>query len=93
MQEVAETTFNGKTREEIVDYCYYGHNLLTMVAEPRQVTEEEGEEVLTVKSLKKVLRCTICYDILNDPFTVKICLHRFCKKCIVNNVHTSGMCP
>ena len=41
--------FNGKTREEIVDHCLWGHNFLTMVAGPRFATEQEGLEEITIK--------------------------------------------
>lgn len=64
-----------------------------MVAEPRLATEEEGEGFVTIKQLKQALRCSICFDILNEPQTVRTCLHKFCNTCIVNHVRQSGNCP
>jgi E3 ubiquitin-protein ligase RNF1/2 len=64
-----------------------------MVCEPRLATEQEGDETVTIKLLKQVLRCSICFDILNEPQTVRTCLHKFCNTCIVNHVRTNAKCP
>ena len=34
------------------------------------------------KIIKEILRCSICYEIFDDPVNIKNCLHKFCKKCI-----------
>ena len=82
--------FMDKTREEILDGCIEGLNLFQMVCKPRLLAHEsEGEEIITIKPLKKALRCIICYDLMHEPCTVKSCLHKFCSKCIAN----SGKCP
>ena len=64
-----------------------------MVGGPRTIDEEAGEELVSIKLLKTQLRCAICYEILNDPYTVKSCLHSFCNRCITNQVRNLGMCP
>ena len=32
--------------------------------------------------IEEVLRCNICYNIFQNPVSVKGCLHKFCKACI-----------
>lgn len=49
-----------------------------MVAQPRKLEGNEGDELITIESFKKVLRCAICYDTLKDPYTVRTCLHMYC---------------
>ena len=82
--------FQGRTREQIVDCCIEGLNLFQMCSLPRMHDNDSiGEEIVTIKTFKKALRCIICYDLMYEPFTVKNCLHKFCSKCIIN----SGKCP
>jgi len=52
---------------------------------PRKILNENEMEISNEKIdkiIKEILRCSICYEIFEDPVNIKNCLHKFCKKCI-----------
>ena len=57
------------------------------VCAPRQITDESKvsftKEQIN-KVIEEVLRCNICYEIFQSPVSVKGCLHKFCKSCIMD---------
>ena len=52
---------------------------------PRIILNEEDMEISNKKIdriIKEILKCSICFEIFEDPVNLKNCLHKFCKKCI-----------
>ena len=52
---------------------------------PRIILNEEEMEISNKKIdriIKEILKCSICFEIFEDPVNLKNCLHKFCKKCI-----------
>ena len=57
------------------------------VCSPREISDESkisfsSEQINKV--IEEVLRCNICYDLFQNPVSVKGCLHKFCKNCIMD---------
>ena len=55
------------------------------ICQPRIILNENEMEISNEKIdkiIKEILRCSICYEIFEDPVNIKNCLHKFCKKCI-----------
>ena len=57
------------------------------VCAPREISDESkisfsSEQINKV--IEEVLRCNICYDLFQNPVSVKGCLHKFCKNCIMD---------
>lgn len=60
-------------------------NYYQMCCAPRELENEENSEEISMdmfNKIKEVLYCTICGDIMKDPLNVKMCLHKYCAKCI-----------
>jgi hypothetical protein len=57
-----------------------------MACGPRRISnEEEDSEEIDYEcflKIKEVLYCPICFEMMKDPLNVKMCLHKFCGKCI-----------
>ena len=57
------------------------------VCAPREISDESKISFSTEqinKVIEEVLRCNICYDLFHNPVSVKGCLHKFCKNCIMD---------
>ena len=55
------------------------------VCSPRKIINEskiEFNKEQINKVIEEVLRCNICYNIFQNPVSIKGCLHKFCKTCI-----------
>jgi hypothetical protein len=57
------------------------------ICSPREISDESKisfskEQINRV--IEEVLRCKICYNLFQNPFNVKGCLHKFCKSCIMD---------
>ena len=55
------------------------------ICAPRKIINESKiefnkEQINNV--IEEVLRCNICYNIFQNPVSIKGCLHKFCKSCI-----------
>lgn len=97
------TTFNGKSRQIIVDYCYLNLNFYQMACKPRlldesQPPEDEDNEYIDLELFQKIkeaaLLCPVCYDVYKNPLNVRQCLHKFCCHCIEDyNRKVKKECP
>eukprot|EP00347_Sterkiella_histriomuscorum_P021101 403335250 len=93
-----DITFNGKTRQQIVDYRYKELNFYQMACGPRRLENEDFDnneiDLKSFTDIKEILHCPVCLDILKDPLNVKMCLHKFCAHCIENyNRLIKKQCP
>jgi hypothetical protein len=55
------------------------------ICAPRKILNEskiEFNKEQINKVIEEVLRCNICYNIFQNPVSIKGCLHKFCKSCI-----------
>ncbi len=87
-------TFNGMSRRDIEDRRQNQNlNLYQVVCKPRVIVNEAQEEneyidMSLFSSIKEMIHCPVCFDILKEPLNVKMCLHKFCSKCIENYSRT-----
>ena len=49
--------------------------------------------VVSSADLQEFLTCALCKGLLVDPFTVKECVHSFCKACVFKYVSVNPRCP
>ncbi|XP_074361839.1 E3 ubiquitin protein ligase DRIP2-like [Apium graveolens] len=60
-------------------------------------SDNNDREKVTVRKevLEKLLACTICNNIFEDPVTVTGCLHTFCNRCICKKIKKENLtrCP
>ena len=82
---------NGKIKINNVNYNEIQNNYFAKITpfesicQPRIILNENEMEISKEKIdkiIKEILRCSICYEIFEDPVNIKNCLHKFCKKCI-----------
>ena len=82
---------NGKIKINNVSYNEIQNNYFAKISPfesvclPRKILNENEMEISNEKIdkiIKEILRCSICYEIFEDPVNIKNCLHKFCKKCI-----------
>ncbi len=82
---------NGKIKINNVSYNEIQNNYFAKITPfesvclPRKILNENEMEISKEKInkiIKEILRCSICYEIFEDPVNIKNCLHKFCKKCI-----------
>ncbi|CDW80562.1 zinc finger (c3hc4 ring finger) [Stylonychia lemnae] len=92
-----QPTFNGYSRQQIVDYKFRDLNFYQMTCGPRKLKDEDQDEEIDLEcfnQIKEILHCPVCYDILKEPLNVKMCLHKFCRHCIENyNRTVKKQCP
>ena len=80
---------NGISVKEIISDIQNNITPIESVGAPRIIknihninfTKEQIDKVI-----KEILRCNICYNIIQNPVCVKGCLHKFCKSCISNYI-------
>ncbi len=53
----------------------------------------DNKIVLSSTDVKEFLTCVLCKGLLMEPFTVKECVHSFCKSCIFKYVSVNPKCP
>ena len=51
-------------------------------------TERDDREVdaETLDQLLEALKCSICLEVIEEPFRVRDCGHMFCRECIEKNL-------
>ena len=78
-------TVNGKNIHEIMKNMSIGLTAYESICSPRKILNEskiEFNKEQINKVIEEVLRCNICYNIFQNPVSIKGCLHKFCKSCI-----------
>ena len=83
---------NGYTLKALINSLVPGHDVINiglsyfeMICKPRLIVDEgkvSFSKEMIQKIIKEILRCNICLQIYNEPYNIKNCLHKFCKKCI-----------
>ena len=76
---------NGYNYTNIQNGLSIGLTCFESVCLPREIINEDKlnfTDIQISKIIKEILRCSICYEIFNEPVNIKNCLHKFCKKCI-----------
>lgn len=76
---------NGKNIHEILKNMSIGLTAYESICAPRKILNEskiEFNKEQINKVIEEVLRCNICYNIFQNPVSIKGCLHKFCKSCI-----------
>ena len=81
------TTVNSIDYQTIQNNMNFGLTAYESVCAPRKINNESKisftKEQIN-KVIEEVLRCNICYEIFQNPVSVKGCLHKFCKPCIMD---------
>ena len=81
------TTVNSSNYQTILKDMSAGLTAYESVCAPRKINDESkiafSKEQIN-KVIEEVLRCNICYDLFQSPVSVKGCLHKFCKPCIMD---------
>ena len=78
-------TVNSYNYQSIVKNMPIGLTAYESVCSPRTIENELNVSFTkdqVNKLIEEVLRCTICYNLFQNPVSVKGCLHKFCKSCI-----------
>lgn len=78
-------TVNNLFRQHMSNAMNYGLTCYEAVCSPREIIDESKvsfSQKQIQKIIKEILRCNICYEIYNNPVSIKGCLHKFCKNCI-----------
>ena len=76
---------NGYNYTNIQNGLSIGLTCFESICLPREIINEDKlnfTDNQISKIIKEILRCSICYEIFNEPVNIKNCLHKFCKKCI-----------
>ena len=76
---------NNFSQTDIINISQIGLTPYETVCSPRLILSENKVKFTKPqieRVINEMLRCSICYDIFNDPVNLKKCLHKFCKKCI-----------
>ena len=74
---------NGYNYTNIQNGLSIGLTCFESVCLPREIINEDKlnfTDIQISKIIKEILRCSICYEIFNEPVNIKNCLHKFCKK-------------
>lgn len=80
-----EILVNNKSKAQILNDLGIGLTCYESICAPRQIIDINKlkfSENQLERIVKEILRCSICYEIYQDPVNIKSCLHKFCKKCI-----------
>ena len=81
------TNINSSNYDSIVKDMSIGLTAYESVCSPREISDLSKinfTQDQINKVIEEVLRCNICYDIFQSPVSVKGCLHKFCKSCIMD---------
>ena len=84
-EEKGNIIVNDKNNQQLIRDMSIGLSAYESVCSPRKIINESKIEIdkeQISKVLEEVLRCNICYNIFQNPVSIKGCLHKFCKACI-----------
>ena len=84
-EEKGNIEINEKNIQQIYKDMSLGLSAYESVCLPREIKNEskiEFNKDQINKVIEEVLRCNICYNIFQNPVSIKGCLHKFCKSCI-----------
>ena len=83
--EKSNLQVNSENYQSITKNISIGLTAYESVCAPRTIQNESAitfsKEQIS-KVIEEVLRCNICYNLFQNPVSVKGCLHKFCKSCI-----------
>ena len=84
-EEKGNIIVNEENFQQMMRGISIGLTAYETVCSPRKIINESkidfNKEQIS-KVIEEVLRCTICYNIFQNPVSIKGCLHKFCKNCI-----------
>ena len=86
-KDKSSTKVNSKDFISIMKDVNMGLTPYESLCSPRQIKDESKITITKDqinKVIEEVLRCNICYDLFQSPVSVKGCLHKFCKTCIMD---------
>ena len=84
-EEKGDIKVNDKSFQELLKNMNIGLTAYESICAPRKIINEskiEFNKEQINKVIEEVLRCNICYNIFQNPVSIKGCLHKFCKSCI-----------
>ena len=84
-EEKGNIIVNDKDFQQLIRDMSIGLSAYESVCSPRKIINEskiEFNKEQINKVIEEVLRCNICYNIFQNPVSIKGCLHKFCKSCI-----------
>ena len=84
-EEKGNIEVNEKNTQQLMKDMSIGLTAYESVCSPRKIKNEnkiEFNKEQINKVIEEVLRCNICYNIFQNPVSIKGCLHKFCKTCI-----------
>ena len=84
-EEKGNIKVNDKSFQELLKNMNIGLTAYESICAPRKIINEskiEFNKEQINKVIEEVLRCNICYNIFQNPVSIKGCLHKFCKSCI-----------
>ena len=84
-EEKGNIKINDKNYPQIIKDYSIGLTCYESICKPRMINNESNINInqdQINKIIEEIFRCSICYNILNNPVSIKGCLHKFCKNCI-----------
>ena len=84
-EEKGNIIVNDNNIQQLMRGISIGLTAYESICSPRKIVNEskiEFNKDQITKVIEEVLRCTICYNIFQNPLSLKGCLHKFCKNCI-----------
>ena len=84
-EEKGNIIVNDRNNQQLIRDMSIGLTPYESVCSPRTILNEskiEFNKEQISKVIEEVLRCNICYNIFQNPVSIKGCLHKFCKTCI-----------
>ena len=84
-EEKGNIIVNDNNIQQLMRGISIGLTAYESICSPRKIVNEskiEFNKDQITKVIEEVLRCTICYNIFQNPVSIKGCLHKFCKNCI-----------
>ena len=84
-EEKGNIIVNDNNFQQLMRGISIGLTAYESVCSSRKIVNEskiEFNKEQISKVIEEVLRCTICYNIFQNPVSIKGCLHKFCKNCI-----------
>ena len=84
-EEKGNIIVNDNHFQQLIKNMHLGLTAYESICSPRKIKNEsliEFSKDQIDKVIEEVLRCNICYNIFQNPVSIKGCLHKFCKTCI-----------
>jgi hypothetical protein len=66
---------------------------LTFLNEKGGISREQVVNLDKITIIEEIIKCTICHNILNNPFECETCGALFCESCINNYLQLFKTCP